>query len=79
LVAILDLTNVELIADVAVIHSRLPQFMIPKLSLIPALIAPALSVAIVGLVQGAAVSQKYPRMSILPGGMSGLEQEFQAC
>jgi len=59
-VAICGLDDVELIADVADLPSRLPQFAIPKLSLIPALLIPALSVAIVGLVQGAAVSQKYP-------------------
>ena len=60
IVAILGLTNVELIADVADLPSRFPQLTIPKLSLIPALLIPALSVTIVGLVQGAAVSQKYP-------------------
>jgi sulfate permease, SulP family len=60
LVAILGLTNVELIADVADLPSRLPQLTIPNLSLIPALLIPAFSVAIVGLVQGAAVSQKFP-------------------
>lgn len=59
-VAILGLENVELIADVADLPSRLPQFTVPQLSLIPALLIPALSVSIVGLVQGAAVSQKYP-------------------
>ena len=59
-VAILGLENVELIADVADLPSRLPQFVIPQFSLIPALLIPALSVSIVGLVQGAAVSQNYP-------------------
>lgn len=60
IVAIFGLQDVELIADVADVPSRLPQFVIPNLSLIPALLIPAFSVSIVGLVQGAAVSQKYP-------------------
>jgi len=60
LVAILGLENVELISDVAAVPGVLPHLAIPRLSLIPALLIPALSVAIIGLVQGAAVSQKYP-------------------
>jgi SulP family sulfate permease len=59
LVALINMVDVELIADVAAVPSRLPQFVIPNFSLVPALLVPALSVAIVGLVQGAAVSQKY--------------------
>ncbi len=60
LVAMLGMENVKLIADVAELPSRLPRFTLPNISLIPALLIPALSVSIVGLVQGAAVSKKYP-------------------
>jgi sulfate permease, SulP family len=60
LVAIAGLESVELIADVADVPSALPQFVIPQFRLIPALFLPAFSVAIVGLVQGAAVSQNFP-------------------
>ena len=50
--------------DIAPIPSQLPRPFLPELSslptLIPALLAPALALAIVGLVQGAAVTHEYP-------------------
>ena len=52
------------VQDIAPIPSQLPRPFLPELSslptLIPALLAPALALAIVGLVQGAAVTHEYP-------------------
>lgn len=56
----LKLEGVELIKDVANLTGSLPHPALPNLSLIPRLIIPAISIAIVGLVQGAAVSQNFP-------------------
>ncbi|HSQ73494.1 MAG TPA: SulP family inorganic anion transporter, partial [Rubrivivax sp.] len=51
---------VPTVGDVASIPRALPQFAIPDLSLVPALLLPAFSVAVIGLVQGAGVSQGTP-------------------
>ena len=59
-VIVLDWQGVQQVGDVAVIPSGLPLPDLPKLSLIPDLIAPALSIMIIGLVQGAGVSKAYP-------------------
>jgi SulP family sulfate permease len=45
--------------DIAVIPSSLPRPALPPLSTIPHLLIPALSLAFVGLVQGAAISRSY--------------------
>ena len=56
--------TVSQVQDIAPIPSQLPRPFLPELSslptLIPALLAPALALAIVGLVQGAAVTHEYP-------------------
>jgi SulP family sulfate permease len=52
--------GVEQVGDVAVIPSGLPLPNLPNLALAPELLAPALSIAIIGLVQGAGVSKAYP-------------------
>lgn len=52
------------VGDIAAIPRDLPELMLPQLSLIPSLWLPALSIAIIGLVQGAGVSQGTPN----PGG-----------
>jgi len=59
-VIILDWQGVQQVGDVAVIPSGLPLPGLPTLSLVPELIAPALSIMIIGLVQGAGVSKAYP-------------------
>ena len=51
---------VDQVGDIAQIPGGLPRPAIPDLSLIPKLIAPAISIAIIGLVQGAGVSKAYP-------------------
>lgn len=48
------------VADVSSLPDTLPRPIIPDLSFVPTLILPALSIAIVGLVQGAGISQSYP-------------------
>jgi sulfate permease, SulP family len=60
LVYFLALEGVELISDIATVPSTLPRPALPELRLIAELIIPAFSVAVIGLVQGAAVSQNYP-------------------
>jgi len=60
LVYYLALESVELISDIATVPSTLPHAALPELRLIFALAIPAFSVAVIGLVQGAAVSQNYP-------------------
>jgi SulP family sulfate permease len=51
---------VDQVADVAHIPGGLPRPILPTLSLVPELVLPALSLAIIGLVQGAGVSKAYP-------------------
>jgi len=59
LVPLFDWGSVALVGDIAEIPDSLPRPALPPLSLFPALIIPALSLALVGLVQGAGVSQNY--------------------
>jgi SulP family sulfate permease len=51
---------VDQVGDVAQISGGLPLPALPDLPLVPELIAPALSIAIIGLVQGAGISKAYP-------------------
>ena len=51
---------VPTVGDVASIPRALPQFALPDLSLVSTLLLPAFSVAVIGLVQGAGVSQGTP-------------------
>jgi SulP family sulfate permease len=60
LVEILGWSSVEVVGDIAEISGGLPRFALPNLSLVPKLIVPALSVGIIGLIQGAGVSQGVP-------------------
>jgi SulP family sulfate permease len=53
-------TGVATVGDISSISSELPALLLPNLSLVPALWLPALSIAIIGLVQGAGVSQGTP-------------------
>ncbi len=59
LVPLFDWNSVALVGDIAEIPDSLPRPALPPLSVFPALIIPALSLALVGLVQGAGVSQNY--------------------
>jgi SulP family sulfate permease len=58
--AALDWTTVASLDDLGVGDFSLPRPELPMLGLIPALIVPAVSLAFVGLVQGAAISASYP-------------------
>jgi SulP family sulfate permease len=48
------------VGDITTIPRYLPRPALPDLLMIPALIMPALAISIIGLVQGAGVSQSYP-------------------
>ena len=58
--AVLGWTGVATLKDLGVIPSSLPVPKLPVLRLVPALVIPALSLAFVGLVQGAGVSANFP-------------------
>ncbi|MFC2053828.1 SulP family inorganic anion transporter [Chloroflexota bacterium] len=60
LVIILGWSSVEVVGDIAQISGGLPSLALPDISLVPKLIVPALSVGIIGLIQGAGVSQGVP-------------------
>ena len=57
---VLGLDGVATLDDIGVIPSSLPTPELPMLALVPALLVPALSLAFVGLVQGASISANYP-------------------
>lgn len=59
-VALAGWDDVPLVRDVAEIPRSLPTPQLPSLGLLPALVVPALALAFVGLVQGAAISQSVP-------------------
>jgi len=52
--------GVSTVGDIAFIHRSLPELMLPQPSLFLSLMLPAFSVAIIGLIQGAGVSQGTP-------------------
>jgi SulP family sulfate permease len=52
--------TVRTVGDIATIARSLPALSLPSLALVQAVILPAFSVAIIGLIQGAGVSQGYP-------------------
>jgi SulP family sulfate permease len=59
LVPLFDWDSVALVSDIAEIPGSLPRPTLPSLAVFPALLIPALSLALVGLVQGSGVSQNY--------------------
>jgi SulP family sulfate permease len=59
-VALIDLPSVAVVGDIAPIPRALPWPHLPDLSLVPALALPALSLVIIGLVQGAGISRTVP-------------------
>jgi SulP family sulfate permease len=60
LVLLLGWDSVQLVRDVAEIPRSLPTPRLPDLSLVPALIGPAIAVAVIGLSQGAGVGRSIP-------------------
>jgi SulP family sulfate permease len=59
LVPLFGWDSVALVADIAEIPDSLPRPTLPSLAVFPAMLIPALSLALVGLVQGSGVSQNY--------------------
>ena len=53
-------STVALLGDVAQVPNSLPALALPSLDLIPVLIVPSLALALVGLVQGSAISSSIP-------------------
>jgi sulfate permease, SulP family len=60
LLNVLDAVDVELLRDITEVPRSLPLPQLPLLRALPELIVPALSLAFIGLVQGAAVSANFP-------------------
>lgn len=58
--AVFNVDSLVLVGDIATIPSSMPRPTLPDLSLVPALLGPAVAIAIIGLVQGAGVGQSYP-------------------
>jgi len=56
----LNWQSVRTVGDIAAIPRTLPDLALPSLQLLFSLLLPALSIAIIGLIQGAGVSQGYP-------------------
>jgi len=52
--------TVQLVGDVAEIPKGLPSLSLPDLGMVPSLLIPAFSLAVIGLVQGAGISKGYP-------------------
>jgi SulP family sulfate permease len=71
MVPLLGWGSVALVQDIAEVPGTLPRPTLPDLATAGALIVPALSLAIVGLVQGAGVSQNYPNPDGTYGDASG--------
>ena len=65
--------NIKLVGDVADIPRALPKPVLPDLSLIGKLIVPAISIGIIGIVQGAGVSQTFPNPD---GKFSDVSRDF---
>lgn len=61
-VLILGWETVELVGDTADVSGGLPTFALPNLELIPSLIIPAFSIALISLIQGAGVGQATPNL-----------------
>jgi sulfate permease, SulP family len=59
-VYVFQLQSVALVKDVTTITGALPHLVMPNLQLLIKMIIPAVSLAIIGLIQGAGVSQSFP-------------------
>lgn len=66
-------TSVATLADLGVVADSLPTPELPLLRLVPALIVPAVSLAFVGLVQGAGISANFPNPD---GGYPDASRDF---
>jgi SulP family sulfate permease len=65
--------GIKLVGEIAEVPRALPRLTMPNLSLIPLLIGPAVAIGIIGLVQGAGVSQTFPNPD---GKFSDVSRDF---
>jgi SulP family sulfate permease len=65
--------DIKLVKDIAEVPRALPSLVMPDLALISRLIVPAIAVGIIGLVQGAGVSQTFPNPD---GKFSDVSRDF---
>jgi sulfate permease, SulP family len=65
--------GIKMVGDIADIPRSLPNLALPDLKLIPQLIVPAIAIGIIGLVQGAGVSQTFPNPD---GKFSDVSRDF---
>jgi SulP family sulfate permease len=65
--------NIKLVRDIADVPRALPSLVLPDLALISRLIVPAIAIGIIGLVQGAGVSQTFPNPD---GKFSDVSRDF---
>ena len=65
--------NIKLVGDVADVPRALPSLVLPDPALITRLIIPAITIGIIGLVQGAGVSQTFPNPD---GKFSDVSRDF---
>lgn len=65
--------SIKLVGDITDIPRSLPNMMLPDLTLIPRLIVPAIAIGVIGLVQGAGVSQTFPNPD---GKFSDVSRDF---
>ena len=66
-------TTIKLVGDIADVPRALPKLVLPDLALIYRLIVPAIAIGIIGLVQGAGVSQTFPNPD---GKFSDVSRDF---
>lgn len=60
LLALLGWQAVKTVGDIATITAQLPTIQLPSVALLAQMLLPAFSIAIIGLIQGAGVSQGFP-------------------
>jgi len=65
--------NVKIVGDIADVQRTLPSLVIPEPELILDLIVPAIAIGIIGIVQGAGVSQTFPNPD---GKFSDISRDF---
>jgi len=65
--------NIKLVGDIAQVPRSLPSLVMPNLELIAPLIVPTIAIGIIGLVQGAGVSQTFPNPD---GKFSDISRDF---
>jgi SulP family sulfate permease len=65
--------NIKLVGDIADVPASLPNLVLPDLAQVVPLIVPAIAIGIIGLVQGAGISQTFPNPD---GKFSDISRDF---